>query len=821
VIVAPVGNRPNTFIYNAATNSFVAGPSNLGNTNESAWVKLPDNSILFIRTLGTVSERYIPGTNSWVTDATVPVALYESLGAETGAAFLLPDGRAVFLGGNSNTAYYTPSGDATDGSWTAGPNIPNSLSAPDAAAAMMVDGNILCALSPTLTCCDAGGNNIFNTPTSFYVFDYTANSFTQVNAPAGGLTVNIPAYKTNMLDLPNGQVLYSQQGSAQYYVFTPSGSQLAAGKPVINNIDMHGDGSFTLHGTLLNGISEGASYGDDWQMNTNYPLVRLTNGANVYYARTYNWSSTGVATGSTPQTTEFTLPAGLPPANYQLQVIANGIASDPVDFCTPHIDIYPSVTTNYNGRDVSCFKSCDGGATANPVGAFAPVYNWSNGASTESVAGLCPGVYTVTATNLLGLGCSVTKTITIQNTPELLTSTSTSDFNGYGVSCHGGNNGTATAHPTGGTPPYSYSWSNGATSASNTGLTAGTYNVTVTDANGCSTSGSATITEPPALLSTAAPTSNYNGYNVRCHGGSDGVAEAFPSGGVAPYSYLWSDGQTTKVASNLSAGTYQVTVTDANGCTVSASCTLTEPPQLTINAGANKIVYLGYPDSACTDLTATGLGGGVPPYTITWSNGSHNATINVCPALTTVYTATISDANGCSFSDDVTVCVIDVRCGPHMDKVLISHKTGSSTNPCVTLCVALPAAVNHIAHGDELAPCGTVKVCNDDGLATRAGVVKQVVAEKENTGNIYVKVFPNPFSSATNVEFMLGETDIAGLKLFDVSGKEIMTLFQGQVEANKMYHVSLNGSRLSNGMYFLKLTSRNGNNYIGKLMISR
>ena len=114
-----------------------------------------------------------------------------------------------------------------------------------------------------------------------------------------------------------------------------------------------------------------------------------------------------------------------------------------------------------------------------------------------------------------------------------------------------------------------------------------------------------------------------------------------------------------------------------------------------------------------------------------------------------------------------------------------------------------------------------MKVCNDGGLATKAGIIRQVTAEKPVKGSIYVKVFPNPFSNATNIEFMLGETDVAGLKLFDVSGKEILTLFQGQVDANKMYRVTLNGSRLSNGMYFLKLVSRNGNNYMGKLMIAR
>jgi len=89
-------------------------------------------------------------------------------------------------------------------------------------------------------------------------------------------------------------------------------------------------------GTLLNGISEGAAYGDDWQMNSNYPIVRLTDAAgNVRYARTYNWSSTSVMTGNTPETTEFRLPPGLAAGTYSLVVVANGNSSVPVSFYTP------------------------------------------------------------------------------------------------------------------------------------------------------------------------------------------------------------------------------------------------------------------------------------------------------------------------------------------------------------------------------------------------------------------------------------------------------------------------------------------------------
>jgi hypothetical protein len=144
-----------------------------------------------------------------------------------------------------------------------------------------------------------------------------------------------------MLDLPDGTVLYChiEQGNlfyssfgSQLYVYTPGGSPVAAGKPTINSITRNGDGSYHLTGTKLNGISGGAAYGDDLQMESNYPLVRLTDGSgNVIYARTYNWSSTGVQTGSAIVSTEFSS-ATIFPGNYNLQVVANGIASDSVFF---------------------------------------------------------------------------------------------------------------------------------------------------------------------------------------------------------------------------------------------------------------------------------------------------------------------------------------------------------------------------------------------------------------------------------------------------------------------------------------------------------
>jgi len=335
VLVAP--NFPvipnGTLIYNPFANSWSAGPTFLRGQNEASWVKLTDDSILTIDKNTSSSERFIPSLNQWVNDANVPVALYDAI-SELGAALLLPDGRAFFLGGNGNTALYTPSGNNTPGVWAAGPVVPAGLGCSDAAAAMMeLNGRILCAV---------GATGVFAPPTSFYEYDYldfTAGpngSFTQVGSPTGGFTDNVNPYQTIMLVLPDGSILYSDF-TTNLYTYLPTGFPRITSRPAISTISAIGNGSYHLTGTGLNGISEGAAYGDDAQMDSNYPLVRVPDGSgNVSYLPTYNWSSTSVRTGNKLVSTEFFAFQSLTPgAAYSLVAVANGIASDPATFYGP------------------------------------------------------------------------------------------------------------------------------------------------------------------------------------------------------------------------------------------------------------------------------------------------------------------------------------------------------------------------------------------------------------------------------------------------------------------------------------------------------
>ncbi len=314
-----------TWIYNAVQNTITGGPSAARGQDETCWVKLPNDNILTVDG-GTKSEHYVSSLNAWYQDGNVPVALF-GWGDELGAGYLLPNGNVFYIGGSVNTAIYTPGNSVTAaGTWVAGPQMvfgTNGFGAVDAPSAMMFNGKILCALGPT---------NGFTAPTSFFEYDYTSNAFTQVNGPTGTTLNKIP-YESTMLDLPDGNVLLIPD-QAQLYVYTPDGSPLAAGQPVINTLTENPDGSYQITGTGLNGISAGAAYGDDWQMDSNYPLVRMTNSlsGNVYYARTYNWNSTSVMTGSRIVTTQLTLPPNLPAGTYYLVAVANGNASAPVTF---------------------------------------------------------------------------------------------------------------------------------------------------------------------------------------------------------------------------------------------------------------------------------------------------------------------------------------------------------------------------------------------------------------------------------------------------------------------------------------------------------
>ncbi len=302
------------------------------------------------------------------------------------------------------------------------------------------------------------------------------------------------------------------------------------------------------------------------------------------------------------------------------------------------ISVTPSQT------NVLCNGESTGSASVNASGGTGSYqYNWSNGAGNVFTAtNLYAGSYTVTVSD--GNGCNLSQTFTITEPSLLSVSIPTQNH----PSCFGGNNGSLTASGNGGSTPYaSYSWSNGATGITNGTLTSGTYIVTLTDANGCTATASATLISPAQLTISITQTGD-----VSCFGGTDGFIDATSGGGTGNLNYVWTPGgYITEDIQNIGAGNYSVIVSDQNGCSATAQVTINEPPFLTVDIiSVTDASCYGYNDGALEAQASGGSGN----YTVQWSpSGGSNLIANSLTAG--LYTITITDQNNCTATDQASV----------------------------------------------------------------------------------------------------------------------------------------------------------------------
>ncbi|TXB63594.1 SdrD B-like domain-containing protein [Phaeodactylibacter luteus] len=290
-----------------------------------------------------------------------------------------------------------------------------------------------------------------------------------------------------------------------------------------------------------------------------------------------------------------------------------------------------------DANDISCPDEEDGSVSA-IVTSGTPPYNfqWSNGATTQTVTNLAPGTYTVTVTD--GGGCTDTATGTVDSPPPII-----ANIDSNGPTCVGEGDGSATVFATGGTPPFSYLWNTGATGPALSGLTAGTYTVTVSDINGCIAVESTTLT-PISSLNASLLVNDES-----CPDANDGTMTAFPVNGVQPFSYLWSNGQTTQTITNLAPGAYTVTVTDGVGCTDTETGTVNPAADFDIAVtGSDVTICDGTNGSAMVNIIA-----GEGPFTFAWSNGGTTQMIANLSGGT--YTVTVTDANQCTEEGSVLI----------------------------------------------------------------------------------------------------------------------------------------------------------------------
>ena len=387
-----------------------------------------------------------------------------------------------------------------------------------------------------------------------------------------------------------------------------------------------------------------------------------TGGAGGY---TYDWAP------GTPTGDGTTSVSGLSAGTYTVTVTdSNGCSASQSFTITQPTSLVASASAQTN---VSCNGGSNGSATVGVVGGTPGyTYSWApSGGTAATASGLSAGTYTVTVTD--ANSCTSTQSFTITQ-PTALVASASSQTN---VSCNGGSNGSATVTATGGAGGYTYSWApSGGTAATATGLAAGTYTVTVTDANSCVTTQSFTITQPTALIASASSQTN-----VACNGSASGSATVAVTGGTGSYTYLWApSGGTAATATGLVAGSYTVTVTDANGCMATQSFTITQPTVLVASASAQTNVSCNGGSNGSATVAVTGGAGG---YTYSWlPTGGTAATATGLAAGT--YTVTVTDANGCTASQSFTITQPTVLDGTTF-KTDVSCNGGSNGTATVSI----------------------------------------------------------------------------------------------------------------------------------------
>jgi len=398
-------------------------------------------------------------------------------------------------------------------------------------------------------------------------------------------------------------------GTNQYQLTACAGSAVNFN---INTFDIDASQNVTL--TWNNGIT-GATF---------------TTTGGPHPVGTFNWTPTSAQAGST-----FCFTATVTDDNCPY------FGSQTFAFCI--------TVTGFNVMTTSTATNCsasNGTASASVSGGNGPyTYQWlPSGGSNANATGLQAGTYTVNVTDASGCVSSSTTTVGQGPAPGTLATVSSN------VSCLGGNNGSATANMNGGQQPYTYLWSNGQTTTTILNLSAGTYSVQVTTNNGCISTATVVITQPPTMLTAAGSTSA----NVSCNGGNDGIATANVNGGVPPYTYAWNSvpPQNTLSATNLPAGNYTLTVSDNAGCVVTANATVTQPAALSASATSTVPVTCFGNNNGSAVVSASG---GTGPYAYSWNTNPPQSTASATNLSAGNYTATITDSEGCITTVNVSV----------------------------------------------------------------------------------------------------------------------------------------------------------------------
>ncbi|MFN8714603.1 MAG: PKD domain-containing protein [Bacteroidota bacterium] len=372
--------------------------------------------------------------------------------------------------------------------------------------------------------------------------------------------------------------------------------------------------------------------------------------------------------------------------------------------------------TSSTSSPANCNASNGSAAVLASGGQQPYTYAWSpSGGNNATATGLTPGTYSCTITD--GSGCQMVEVVTVAQgaAPGNLIMSNTN------IDCFGNINGSATANMNGGQQPYTYAWSNGGNTPTLNNLSAGTYSVTVTTANGCVSTGTVVISQPAATLSATSSISA----PLLCNGNTNAAVLATVSGGTTPYNYVWNTtpAQQTASATNLGAGNYSVSITDANGCTTQSSVIISQPTAITGLISATAVSCNGGSNGAAQVLASGGTG----TYTYSWNSipvQSGPSAINLGAGT---YIVTITDGNGCQALTVATITqpaplaatvssVSNVTCNGGSNGTAAINATGG-TGPYSYAWSTVPVQTSPFAT-NLAAGTQTVSITDANGCAT-------------------------------------------------------------------------------------------------------
>jgi gliding motility-associated-like protein len=370
-------------------------------------------------------------------------------------------------------------------------------------------------------------------------------------------------------------------------------------------------------------------------------LLSSSTGGTTPYS--YSWNTAPVLTDSTG--------SNIPAGNYTVTVTdANGCTDTDNVTITEPLQLQAVI----NKTDVNCPGGTNGSATVtlNQGGVGTLSYSWNSvpQQNTATASNLNAGQYTVTVTDSTGCSTTANTTIVELSVPLVFNGTTSN------ATCPGRTDGSITLNITQGTGPYTFAWTPAGNTQNLTNIAAGNYAVTITDANGCTYNSNYFVNQNPALVGTISAT------NVTCFGENDGSIVATANGGTSPYIFNWNNGATSSTISSLTAGVYNVTVTDSRGCDTTMTATINQPTELVITAQNEYEIDLGQ-----SLIVPVNVSGGTSPLFIDWTPSSSLSCTNctapeAAPVRTTNYIILVTDASGCTVDAQVLVKVN--RAGP-------------------------------------------------------------------------------------------------------------------------------------------------------------